>query len=72
MSTEIDRIISGVVGGSVSIAAVRDPSDGTLRFAVTYKSRGIFWMSRARFPESHMAEAAAIALGEWLSAKVVL
>ncbi|MGY4476350.1 hypothetical protein [Bradyrhizobium sp. USDA 3364] len=72
MSSKIQQTISRAVGGSVAIASIRDPADGTVKFTVTYSSRATYWQSRHRFTEVEHAQAGALALSDFLGAEVHL
>lgn len=70
--SKIQQIISRAVGGTVSVASIRDPADGSVRFTVIYQSRALFWQTRHRFQEVEHAEAGALALADFLGAEVRL
>lgn len=67
--TEAHQIATRAIGGTVSTAIIRDPTDGSARFSVIYQSRASFWQSRHRFHAEDQAQAAAITLGEFLGAE---
>lgn len=60
------QIATRAVGGSVSVAIIRDPADGTSKFVVAYESSAWRWMSRDRFPDVCQAEAGALVLSDFL------
>jgi hypothetical protein len=51
------QIATRAIGGTVSITIIRDPADGSARYAVSYESRGGRWLSRHRFQDITQAEA---------------
>jgi hypothetical protein len=63
------QIATRAVGGMISVTVIRDPADGTARYAVSYESRGDQWLSRHRFPDIAQAEAGALALADFLGAE---
>lgn len=65
------QIATKAIGGKVYVAPMRDPSDGTTKFAVAYTfgSVGAIWVSRHRFPELAQAEAGCLALSDFLGAQ---
>ena len=63
------QVITRALGGTVSIAIVRDPADGFIRHCVAYQSHGAHWLSRHRFPDVGQAEAGAITLADFLGAE---
>jgi hypothetical protein len=66
------EIATRAIGGTVSVAIIRDHSDGTAHFSVCYESRASYWLSRHRFPELCSAQAGALALAEFLGAELRL
>jgi hypothetical protein len=50
---------------------MRDPSDGSERFAVLYESHGSRWQSSVIFEDVSLAEAGVRALADFLGAEVV-
>jgi hypothetical protein len=60
------QIATRAIGGTVSIATIRDPADGSSRFSVSYESRGDHWLSRHRFQDITQAEAGGLALSDFL------
>lgn len=69
--SKIQQIISRAVGGSVTVASIRDPADGSLKFTVCYSNRATYWQSRP-FTEIEHAQAGVLALAEFLGAEVRL
>jgi len=63
------QVITRALGGTVSIAIVRDPADGSIRHCVTYQSRAAQWLSMHRFQDVSQAEAGAITLADFLGAE---
>jgi hypothetical protein len=63
------QIATRVIGGTVSIAIVRDPADGSARYTISYESRADRWLSRHRFPDIAQAEASALTLSDFLGAE---
>ncbi|MGY3575498.1 hypothetical protein [Bradyrhizobium sp. USDA 4504] len=72
MTKNIQEIISGAVGGKVGVSLIRDPASGDVRYSVCYESRATFWQSKHRFQEIEHAQAAALALGDFLGARIAL
>lgn len=64
------QIATRTIGGTVSVTIIRDPADGTARYAVSYESRGDQWLSRHRFPDVAQADAGAVTLADFLGAEV--
>lgn len=64
------QIATRAIGATVSVTTIRDPADGTVRYAVCYDSRGDQWLSRHRYPEVAQAEAGALTLADFLGAEV--
>jgi hypothetical protein len=61
------QIATKAIGGNVYVAALRDPADGTTRFAPAYTFKGgAPWVSRHRFQEMMQAEAGCLALVEFV------
>ena len=63
------QILTRVVGGSVSVILVRDPSDGTVRHGVRYVSGALEWTSRHWFQEPEHAAACADVLSDFLGSR---
>jgi hypothetical protein len=63
------QILTRVVGGSVSVILVRDPSDGTVRHGVRYASGVLEWTSRHCFQEPEHAAAATDVLSDFLGSR---
>jgi hypothetical protein len=70
MTENAHQIATRVVGGSVSVAVVRDPAEGSTKFTVVYESRAFFWQSRHRFQEIEHAQAGARTLSDFLGAEL--
>jgi hypothetical protein len=64
------QIITRAVGGTVSVTIMRDPSDGSARYAVSYQSAGAEWLSRHRFQDLAQADAGALTLADFLGCEV--
>ena len=64
------QIITRAIGGTVSVAVVRDPADGAARYAVSYESNASQWLSRHRFHDVAQADAGALTLAEFLGAEM--
>jgi hypothetical protein len=64
------EIATKAIGGTVSIATVRHPGDGSACFAVSYESRAIHWLSRHRFQDLSQADAGAVTLADFLGAQL--
>jgi hypothetical protein len=60
------QILTRVVGGSVSVVLVRDPSDGSVRHGVRYTSGVLEWTSRHCFLQAEHAAAGADVLADFL------
>ena len=60
------QIATRAAGGSVTVAVIRDPADGSARYTVSYESRGDRWLSGHRFPDIAQSEAAALTLADFL------
>jgi hypothetical protein len=69
LSAAAHQIATRALGGTVSIAIVRDPADGSIRHCVAYQSRAAQWLSRHRFQDVGQAEAGAITLADFLGAE---
>jgi len=69
LSTAAHQIATRALGGTVSIAIIRDPADGSVRHCVTYQSHASQWLSRHRFQDVSHAEAGAITLADFLGAE---
>ena len=54
------QIATRAIGGTVSVTIIRDPADGTPRYAVSYESRSEHWLSRHRFQDVSQADAGAV------------
>ena len=67
--TRAHEIATRAIGGTVSVALIRDHSDGSARFSIIYQSRAAFWPGRHRFQEEGQAQAAALTLAEFLGAE---
>jgi hypothetical protein len=63
------QVITRALGGTVSIAIVREPADGSIRHCVAYRSHASQWLSRHRFQDVSQAEAGAITLADFLGAE---
>jgi hypothetical protein len=68
--TDLMPIISRAVGAQVYVTNVRDFTDGTIKYAIAYESRGDRWLSKHRFHEPAQAEAGALTLADWLGCEV--
>jgi hypothetical protein len=64
------QIATRAIGGAVSVAIIRDPADGTARYAVVYQSSAWRWMSHHRFHEISHAESGCLTLADFLGAEV--
>jgi hypothetical protein len=64
------QIATKAIGGTVSVTVIRDPADGTPRYAVSYESRAEQWLSRHRFHDVSQADAGALTLADFLGAEV--
>jgi hypothetical protein len=64
------EIATRAIGGTVSVATVRDPGDGSACFAVSYESRAVQWLSRHRFQDLNQADAGAVTLADFLGARI--
>ncbi|MBR1277470.1 hypothetical protein [Bradyrhizobium sp. AUGA SZCCT0283] len=66
------QIVTRAIGGTVSITILREPADGSARYAVTYENRGGAqrWLSKHRFPDVAQADAGALTLADFLGAEV--
>ena len=62
------QIATRAIGATVFITSIRDPADGTAKYAVTYKSGVVRWLSERRFSDPAQAEAAGRVLSEFLGA----
>jgi hypothetical protein len=65
-------IATQVIGGTVGIAVIRDPADGSSKFTVYYQSRATYWQSKHRFQELEHAQAGALALSDFIGAELRL
>ena len=63
------QIATRVVGGSVSVVLIRDPSDGAVRHGVRYISGVLEWTSRHCFQELEHAAAGADVLSDFLGSR---
>jgi hypothetical protein len=63
------QILTRVVGGSVSVVLIRDPSDGTVRHGVRYRSGVIEWTSRHYFHEPEHTAAGVDVLSDFLGSR---
>ena len=66
-----DQIATKALGGTVGITLLRDPADGSIRYAVAYSfgSSGTKWVSRHRFQTIEQVEAGCLALADFLGAE---
>jgi hypothetical protein len=72
MTEQAHQIATRAIGGTVSVITVRDPADGSARYAVAYKNRGGRqpWLSKHRFPDVAQADAGALRLADFLGCEV--
>jgi hypothetical protein len=71
MTRMAHQIATRAIGGGVRISLVRDPADGSTRYAVAYTfgSAGTRWLCRHHFLEISQAEAGALTLADFLGAE---
>ncbi|MBR1190079.1 hypothetical protein [Bradyrhizobium sp. AUGA SZCCT0160] len=72
MTEAAHQRITRAIGGTVYVTVLRDPADGSARYAVTYENRGGAerWLSKHRFQDVAQADAGCLALGDFLGAQV--
>lgn len=70
MTLAAHQIATRTIGGTVSVTIIREPSDGSVRFAVGYESRGEQWISKHRFHDAAQADAGALTLADFLGCEV--
>jgi len=63
------QIAARTLGATVSIATIRDPADGSIRYAPEFHSGLTRWLSKHRFPDINQAEAGALILADFLGAE---
>ena len=70
--TMAPQIATRALGGEVRVSTMRDPTDGSIRYAVAYSfgSAGTKWLSHHRFQDVDQAQAGAITLADFLGAVV--
>ena len=64
------QIATRAIGGTVAVTIIRDPAEGSARYAVSYESRGEQWISWHRFPDVAQADAGALVLADFLGCEV--
>jgi len=65
------QIATKAIGGKVYVSPLRDPSDGSTRYAVVYTfgAGDTTWISRHRFLDLAQCEAGCLALADFLGAE---
>jgi hypothetical protein len=64
------QAITRALGGTVAVVVLRDPADGSARYAVSYHSGGTQWLSCHRFQDISQCDAACVVLADFLGAEV--
>lgn len=74
MTLAAHQIATRAIGGTVSVAVIRDPGEGALRYAVAYQNQGGGqpWLCRQRFLDVTQADAGCLVLADFLGAAVVV
>lgn len=65
------QIATKALGGEVFITTLRDPTDGSTKYAIGYSfgNAGTKWLSCHRFPDHEQAQAGALTLADFLGAE---
>jgi hypothetical protein len=66
------QIITRAIGGTVSVATIRDPAEGKTKYVVSYENRGGLqpWLSKHHFPDVAQADAGCLVLADFLGCEV--